>query len=119
MNRIKEIFDDYVVVPGTPIDPYGLASPGGPWIVGSFALWHYIKNTTGQDPEWQYDDIDYVVHTEEQGNYLLNYFRQFGRNSHVASFLFAFAFELRSIGFVEVFNDISHFHIVDFFKEVY
>ena len=78
MNKIKEIFDDYIVVPGLQIDPYKLSSPSGPWIVGSFALWHYIKFSTGQEPEWQYDDIDYVVHTEEQGNYLLNYFRQLG-----------------------------------------
>ena len=83
MNKIKEIFEDYKVVPGVSIDPYGLASPGGPWIVGSFALWHYQKNIMGNQPDWQYDDIDYVVHTEEQGNQLLNYFRQLGESERL------------------------------------
>ena len=78
MNRIKEIFDDYIIVPHGPVDPYGLASPNGPWIVGSFALWKYLKEVSGVDVDWFYDDIDYVVNTEEQGNQLLTFFRQSG-----------------------------------------
>jgi hypothetical protein len=78
MNKIKEIFEDYIVIPHGPVDPYGLANPNGPWIVGSFALWKYLKEVCNVDVDWVYDDIDYVVNTEEQGNELLNYFRNAG-----------------------------------------
>lgn len=78
MNKIKQIFDDYVIVPCEPIDPYEFCSSQGPWIVGSFALWHYITQITGKNPDWKYDDIDYAVGSADQGNLLLEYFRQSG-----------------------------------------
>ena len=93
MNKIKKIFDDYIVVPGLQIDPYKLSSPSGPWIVGSFALWHYIKFSTGQEPEWQYDDIDYVVHTEEQGNYCTMVSTDLVRHKSILNFMMTYVLD--------------------------
>ena len=74
MNLIKQVFDDYIVVPSGTTDPFELSQPNGPWIIGSFPLWHYLKHI-GIEPDWIYNDIDYVVNTTDQSNKLLNFFR--------------------------------------------
>lgn len=76
MDKIKTIFDSYRVIPYKNVDPFNLVSSNGPWIVGSFALWHFKKFLTGKEPKWIYNDIDYVVHTDTQSEKLLNFFRE-------------------------------------------
>ena len=63
MNKFKGLFNLYKTIPSENIDPYGFIDKDGPWIGGSFALWHFLNK-----PKWTFDDIDYFVRTPKQAD---------------------------------------------------
>lgn len=71
MNRFKGLFNLYNCIPSENIDPFNFIKEDGPWLIGSFVLWNYL-----QKPNWKYNDLDYVVRTDEQANHLINYFEK-------------------------------------------
>ena len=77
MNKIKGLYNLYTEVDSSNIDPFNFITPNGPWIGGSFALWHYIDN-----PTWQYNDIDYFVRTDDQAKELLKYFTSISKDKN-------------------------------------
>lgn len=104
MNIVKDIFDDFRVIPHSNIDPFNLVSPKGPWIVGSYVLWHFKTFLTSKEPDWHFGDIDYVVHSEEQGQKLLDYFRKTNRKE-TQKFDTVFKFDNVQIG-LQQYEDI-------------
>jgi hypothetical protein len=75
LNKVKDVFNDYNIITHGPVDPLNLSAPNGPWIIGSFALWSYLKHVKKIHVDWMYNDIDYIVSNEEQGDKLLKYFK--------------------------------------------
>jgi len=70
MNKIKNIFNNFICEKADSIDPYNIIQKEGPWLVGSFVLQKYTQDN------WKPNDIDYVVKDKNQYLYLFNFFNK-------------------------------------------
>lgn len=70
MNKIKDIYDSFILEKSKNIDPYKLISETGPWLVGSFVLQKYTNEN------WKPNDIDYIVKNKFQYDFVFKYFKK-------------------------------------------
>mgnify|MGYP001171871126 CR=1 FL=1 len=69
------MYKDYTCTDKVNIFDYDFVTPNGPWVVGSYALWHLIKLLDIKEPEWTPNNIDIVVRNEKQYAEVYNLFK--------------------------------------------